>query len=217
MALIVDTGAKTITNNGVLEDTGLGGTLVKGGILNNGTLLASLGSLVVDGPVSGTGIGKIAKGGSLSFLSNFTQNVSFLGGGGTLKLADPQAFLGKITGFLSTGGTALDLTHFSFGPQVTTLFKGNSLGGILTVVDGGQTANFSLVGNYLNTVFKTVSDGAGGTKILGGGLTGLAASPTALASAMAGFGAASTSATSSAAASHQPPTSMLVAPHATLM
>lgn len=214
VALIVDTGAKMITNNGLLEDTGLGGTVLKSSILNNGALLASLGKLTVDGPVSGVGIGEITKGGTLSFLSNFTQNVSFLSGGGTLKLADPQAYTGKITGFLSQGGTALDLTHFAFGPQVTTLFKGNSLGGVLTILDGGQTANFNLVGNYLNTVFKTVSDGAGGTKILGGGLLPTAGS---LASAMASFGATSTSATSSAASGHQPPPAMLVAPHTALM
>ncbi|HEY2178889.1 MAG TPA: hypothetical protein VGH15_09935 [Caulobacteraceae bacterium] len=214
VALIVDTGAKMITNNGVIEDTGLGGTVVKSSLLNNGTLLASLGKLAVDGPVSGTGIGKITKGGSLSFLSSFTQNVSFLAGGGTLALADPQAYLGKISGFSSLGSTALDLTNFSFGPQVSTIFKGTSLGGVLTVLDGGQSANFKLIGDYLNTAFTAVTDGAGGTKILGGGLLPTTATPTALITAMASFGAPAAGASSGAASVHPGPTpAMLVAPH----
>lgn len=213
VALIIDTGAKTITNSGLIEDTNLGGTLIKSPLRNDGTLLASLGSLTVDGPVSGIGIGKIAKGGDLSFLSSFTENVSFLTGGGTLSLADPQAYLGKIRGFSSLGSTALDLTSFSFGPQVQTLFSGNAAGGVLTIVDGSQTAKLNLVGDYLNTVFTTVSDGAGGTKIVGAGVLPTAAPPTtALVTAMASFGATS--------ASRSAPTAMggglhplLVAPH----
>ncbi|HEY7852099.1 MAG TPA: hypothetical protein VIB82_03935 [Caulobacteraceae bacterium] len=211
VALIIDTGAKMITNNGLIEDTGLGGTIVKSSLLNNGTLLASLGALTVDGPVTGLGIAKIAKGGSLSFLSSFAQNVSFLGGGGVVKLADPQAFTGKIAGFSNHGLTAVDLTNFAFSPLVTTSFKGNSLGGVLTIVDGGQTANFNLVGNYLATAFKAISDGAGGTKIVGGGLLPTAAP--ALVSAMAGFGVAAAAETGWVASGHQGlPNAMLVAP-----
>ena len=213
VALIIDTGAKTITNNGLIEGTGLGGTFVKSGLLNNGTLLASLGALTLAGPVTGLGIAQIARGGSLNFLSGFTQNVSFLGGGGILKLANPQAYTGKITGFSRLGSTAIDLTKFAFGPLVTTNFKGNSLGGVLTIVDGGQTAHLSLVGNYLNTAFKAINDGAGGTKIVGGGL--LPTSAPALVGAMAGFGATSAGGTGSLATAHQgPANAMIVAPHA---
>jgi hypothetical protein len=134
-----------------------------------------------------------------------------MSGGGLLSLADAQAYTGKISGFSSLGSTGVDLTNFGFGPQVQTLFSGNSRGGVLTIVDGSQTAKLNLVGDYLATVFKAVSDGTGGTKIVGGGLLPTA-SATPLVTAMASFGAPSASQGSPTAiggGAHP----MLVAPH----
>jgi hypothetical protein len=204
-AMIIDTGTNQIINGGVIENTGLGGTVIDSSLLNNGTLLDSQGALIVKGPVSGLGVARITNGGRLSFLSTFAENVIFAGAG-VLSLANSKSFTGKISGFSATGADALDLKDIAFGPTDKLSFAGTAAGGALTVTDGTHTSRIKLVGDYLNQGFRMLSDGHGGTEIVGAGTASV------LVSAMASFGAQAPS--PNAPAGHSTPLMpMLVAPH----
>jgi hypothetical protein len=55
---------------------------------------------------------------------------------------------------------AIDLTNLTYSPATTTVsFSGTTTGGTLTVSNGAQSANISLLGNYLAAAFVTASDG----------------------------------------------------------
>ena len=52
--------------------------------------------------------------------------------------------------------------NFTLG-KTQASFAGDSTHGVLTVTDGINSVNLSLVGNYLSSTFGTISDGNGGT------------------------------------------------------
>jgi hypothetical protein len=144
-ALIIDTGANTIVNNGFIEATGAGGVAVKSA-------------------VSGTGSFQVTAG-TLSFASSFSQNVAF-GAAGVLQLADSTTYTASISGFSKTGQTSLDLRDIGFVSATEATFSGNKSGGVLTVTDGTHTAHITLVGNYLGSTFVASSDGHDGTIVV---------------------------------------------------
>lgn len=62
---------------------------------------------------------------------------------------------------------AIDLTslNYVFG-HTTASFAGNAVGGTLSVSNGTQNINISLLGDFTNSAFMTASDGTGGTLVL---------------------------------------------------
>jgi hypothetical protein len=82
---------------------------------------------------------------------------------GTLTLDHSTQFTGKVSGFAATD--ALDLKDIAFGAQTTVGYSGNSTGGVLSVSDGGNSAQIALLGNYMASSFVAASDGHGGTQI----------------------------------------------------
>ena len=92
------------------------------------------------------------------------QSVTFAGTTGILKLDDAVAFTGQVSGL--SGSDALDLADVSYGANTTATFLGDAAGGILTVSDGTDTANISLVGDYLSSSWDLSSDGNGGTIVV---------------------------------------------------
>jgi hypothetical protein len=92
------------------------------------------------------------------------QAVTFIGTTGTLKLDDPQAFKGAISGL--AGADAIDLSGFAYGASATATYLGNTSGGTLTVNDGAKTARIALSGNYLSSTWTLSSDGNGGTTVV---------------------------------------------------
>jgi hypothetical protein len=180
-ALVIDTGSIAITNAGLIENTGKGGTLIDSRVKNTGTLEAGgAGTLTLARAVSGTGVGRI-NGGTLYAKNTFVENVTFIGTTGVLELGHSTAYTGRVKG-LSTGGTnSLDLTDIAFTSGVTQAsFSGTSTSGTLTVTDGTHTAHIKLIGDYLGSTFTASSDGHGGTTVVD-------PSATALTHAMAGF------------------------------
>ncbi|MGI9170382.1 MAG: beta strand repeat-containing protein, partial [Caulobacteraceae bacterium] len=163
-ALILNTGANTITNAGLIEAVGAGGMTIDSAVANSGTLEVLGSIMTVDGAVSGKGVAIIASG-TLAFASGFTENVTFTGGTGVLDLAQSQTYTGSITGFSKTGGTQLDLGDIAFVGSAQATFKGNATSGTLTVTDGTHTASLKLVGDYRTSTFVAASDGAGGVLI----------------------------------------------------
>jgi hypothetical protein len=187
VALIIDTASNKIINDGLIKNSGFGGTLVKSNIENNGTLANTKGVMTVDGSVTGKGAATIS-GGKIDFLSNFSQDVTF-GKSGVLELAKSTHYTGAISDFSKTGGTALDLSDIAYGKGTRTSYSGNSKGGVLTVTDGSHTSHIDMVGNYLGETFKAVSDGSGGTKVVAEVAKTSAAAQHAFVAAMSSFGA----------------------------
>jgi hypothetical protein len=167
-ALVINTGANTITNAGRIEATSGGATTIESAIDNTRVLAAFAGTLTVDGAVSGAGVVEI-DGGIADLASTFDEEVQFRGiGGGTLELAHSQSFTGKITGFSRLGGgTSLDLEDIPFVSGTTSAsYSGTTTSGVLTVSEGTNVATIMLVGNYTKSKFTLSSDGHGGTTVI---------------------------------------------------
>ena len=106
----------------------------------------------------------IANGAAAVIDGPSAQSVTFAGTTGTLKLEDPQAFTGLVSGL--SGADAIDLSGFAYGANVTATYLGNATGGTLTVTDGAETARIALSGNYLSSTWTLSSDGKGGTVVV---------------------------------------------------
>ncbi len=143
--LVLDTGANTIVNAGLIEVTGTGG-------------------LIIRSAVSGPGSARIAAG-ALQALGAFGQDVAFTGQTGVLELARSQAYGGTVSGLSPGGGTSLDLDDIGFVGPGEASYSGTTSGGVLTVTDGTHTAHITLAGDYTTAAFVAASDGHGGTTI----------------------------------------------------
>jgi hypothetical protein len=106
----------------------------------------------------------IADGATVEIDGASAQSVTFTGTTGTLKLDSPLSFSGQISGL--TGSDAIDLANISYGANTTAVYSGNANSGTLTVSDGPDTAQISLLGNYLQSGWTLSSDGNGGTIVV---------------------------------------------------
>jgi autotransporter passenger strand-loop-strand repeat protein len=137
-----------------------GGTTVNDTILSGGAEYVFSGGTVSGATLSG-GFLEIRSGGSAGQI-NFTIGGT---GGGILQLDDSVNFHSVISGFGVPGG--IDLRDIAFGSNTTLGFTeaGDNLSGTLTVSDGTNTANITLLGQYVAGNFTKQSDGNGGTLI----------------------------------------------------
>ena len=106
----------------------------------------------------------IANGATVDIVGPSAQSVTFAGTMGTLRLEDPQAFTGVISGL--TGADAIDLSSLAYGVNVQASYSGDATGGTLTVSDGTKTARIALSGNYLSSTWTVSNDGKGGTSVV---------------------------------------------------
>ncbi|HEY2210610.1 MAG TPA: adhesin, partial [Bradyrhizobium sp.] len=146
-----------------LEASGSGGLTVASSIANSGALWANGATLTVLGELSGNGSAIIDGAGTLDFESSSTANVAFgSGAAGTLKLGDSFHFKGSISGFDSSD--RIDLANVDFS-TASIGYRENvaGTGGTLTISDGAQTAELSLLGHYSADNFSVVTDQAKGT------------------------------------------------------
>ena len=168
IALVIDTGANTIVNAGQIDGQTGGGMVIESALDNTGLIDAYHGDLTVQGAVNGDGTADVS-GGTLAFGAGFSEDVRFTDTalGGSLVLADSEAYDGTITGFSLTGGTSLDLEDIPFVSGATTAtYSGDASSGLLTVKSGAQVARIRFDGDYIGSVFKVSSDGHGGTTIV---------------------------------------------------
>ena len=186
--LTIDTGAATILNAGLIENTGTGGTTIASAVANTGTLMVTKGVLTVNGRDLRAGTVKIS-GGAAFFVSAFSENVSFTSTTGVLELAKSQTYAGQVSGLSKTGTSSLDLRDIGFTAGTTTAtFNGTATSGVLTVTDGTHTSKITLIGNYVGRTFTTSSDGQGGTMVVDPATPGGDVRLAPLVGAMAGFG-----------------------------
>jgi hypothetical protein len=160
--LVINTGANTILNAGLLEGAGAGLRVLSA--VDNGGIIKSVTNLTFSRAVTGTGRALVA-GGVLRFLGSFDQAVTFVGAGGVLALAQSRDFTAGVYGFSATGADGLDLADIGFMAPDEASFAGAATGGILTVSDGERTAHIDLHGDYLDATFNAAADGAGGVMI----------------------------------------------------
>jgi hypothetical protein len=164
-ALTIDTGSNFMFNSGILEASGSGGLTVASSIANSGVLWANGATLTVLGELSGNGTAIIDGAGTLDFESSSTANVAFgSSAAGTLKLGDSFHFKGTISGFDSSD--RIDLVNVDFG-RASIRYHENAAGtgGTLTISDGAQTAELSLLGHYSADNFSVVTDQAKGISV----------------------------------------------------
>ncbi len=164
-ALIINTGANTITNAGTIEATGAGLASITNAVNNTGVLEAASGKLIFKRAVTGAGSALINRG-TLDFASSFNENVTFTGTRGVLELAQSQGYSGAVSGFSLSGHTSLDLRDIGFVSSGEATFTGTATSGVLTVTDGTHTAQITLLGNYTGSTFVAKSDGRGGTTVV---------------------------------------------------
>ncbi len=135
------------------------GALV-GAVVNNGTIAASGGALVVSGGINGTGALQIDGGSSLE-LGNVGagQTITFASGGAnqTLILDSPGAMLATVKGFgvgetIDIAGMAVTSDYYSGG--VLSLYSGSQVIGTLTIAR-----------SFFGEIFALSSDGHGGTDL----------------------------------------------------
>jgi Bacterial Ig-like domain/Tryptophan-rich Synechocystis species C-terminal domain len=112
----------------------------------------------------------IAAGASLELVGADTASVTFQGANGALILDHSSTFSGEVIGLTGNGNVAssdvIDLKDVAFG-SARESYSGTATGGTLQVADAlHDTANISLVGNYLNSTFSLYSDGNGGTLVV---------------------------------------------------
>ena len=206
---------KGVTVSGALKISGSGKLQIQGPVANNGLLIVSGGTLVLENnsTVTGTGSAQII-GGTFDASGNFNQAVTFVGGKGVLILGRSQFYTANISGFSTTGGTSFDLSDVGFVSASEATFSGTTAGGVLTVTDGTHTAKLNLVGNFTGSTFTASSDGHGGVIIVDP-TTGASAPPAsaqAFVAAMAGIGGGVTVSSGPPAQNWQQATPMLVAP-----
>jgi hypothetical protein len=173
--LVVNTGAHTITNAGLIDAEGQPSSsltpiegLIESPVENTGILEADGrgASLVLQDAVTGAGGRAVITGGLLEFDSAFNQSVTFNGNNGELLLADAQGFNSPVIAFSTIGGESLDFRDIGFVSATEASFSGTSSAGVLTVSDGTHSTSFAMrLGDYLKATFVASSDGDGGVQI----------------------------------------------------
>ncbi|HXU99091.1 MAG TPA: hypothetical protein VG166_01165 [Caulobacteraceae bacterium] len=155
-----------IDNSGLLKKSGgTGSSVITSSIVNSGTIVASIGLLELNGPVTGTGVDRVGTGATLEFRDAVaaTQTVTFTGPNAVLELADAAAFAASVRKFAA--GETLDIRSVPFGSATTASYSGTATAGTLTVANGVHTAQIRLIGQFIAADFAAASDGQGGTDI----------------------------------------------------
>jgi hypothetical protein len=147
--------------------SGYGGINTGGAVIDNGTVTAQGGTLVV-GACSGTGTLCIGTEATLELVAAETCAMSFTGNGASL-LLETAAVGGIIAGF-----AAGDSIVTGFGMVSSVIYTpGAGNLGTLSLFDGAsQVGSLLLAGNFAGDMFTVVPDGAGsaiGVQIAGGG------------------------------------------------
>ena len=153
------TGA-AVTNAGTIGAEGANLTII-GDVTNTGTLDANNATLLIEGAVSGgkatiEGTGEIEFGGASPADVTFAANAD-----GFLKLDEPLAFTGTVSGF--TTGDYIDLTNINFAHNPTLSYSSKTH--VLTVTDSVSHVTDTITFKGEVGSFSAQDDGSGGTLI----------------------------------------------------
>jgi len=167
-----------ISSGGIVIVSG-SGTLAGNMVVDGGYELVESGAMVVgDGYEDVTisaGTFELGSGGLVS--GNGVVEANFAGGG-MMVLDTPANFTDAVVAGFNTGDQ-IDFRNIGFtagttgtkgkkgGKEVTFTEAASNMSGTLTVTDGVNTANITLLGQYMAANFTAASDGHGGTIITG--------------------------------------------------
>jgi hypothetical protein len=163
--LVIDTGARTVTNTGTLQGFDSSTLYIASPLNNTGGKLSAVhdGELIADRGSSG-GTAATGQGGIIEFGGPTTTAVQFADAGfesSSLVLDDSVHFKGTISGFdkVSTDDQ-IDLLDI----DPATAHKVSYASGVLTIKDGeGHTAQLHFSGTYTLASFNLNDDGHSGT------------------------------------------------------
>lgn len=135
------------------------------GLIDNGTVDVSAGTLTVQPAVTGNGTFLLHGLSTLDFAAvvGSGSTISFLSPTATLKVETLGAFGSTILGFAK--GDTIDVAPVPFGLATMLNFAQAGSGGTLTVSDGTHSSAFSLTGSYNTAGFHMASDNHGGTAV----------------------------------------------------
>ena len=109
----------------------------------------------------------VAANATLELNGVHSDNVTFEGSTGTLKLDSPSTFTGEIIGFIGdgtlSGSDQVDLPNVSFSNAIQFLSSYAPSAGALTVTDGATVDVLHFMGCYSPANFEFASDAHGGT------------------------------------------------------
>jgi autotransporter passenger strand-loop-strand repeat protein len=169
---IINPGATELVSGGAGIGTGVdSGTILRGvEFVQNGG--QTVGTDVLAGGLQIVQAGGLARdlinGGNVEVQAGGSAFVNFnTTSGGFLQLDASKSFVGNISGFSSIPGIAetIDLRDIGFSNATKETFTQTGTSGTLTVTDGTNTANLTLLGQYSTANFSLSSDGAGGTLV----------------------------------------------------
>ncbi|HXU99205.1 MAG TPA: autotransporter-associated beta strand repeat-containing protein [Caulobacteraceae bacterium] len=153
-------GVGAVTNSGPAATLTLFNSTSYGGVISGRFSLVEFdGDATLTGDETFTGTAVI-EGGSLTLSGLFAENVQF-NSGGTLVLAKPSRFTGRIEDFQS--GATVDLKNITSGAGASLAYDAGT--GVLTVRDGTHTDTLKFASGLVLGNFAATSDGAGGTDI----------------------------------------------------
>jgi hypothetical protein len=169
--LILDAGANTILNDGLIANSGSGGTVIQSAVENDGTLNSvSGGALTVNGAVSGTGAARVNTGSTIEFGSTFNQDLTLTGLSGTVIMADAEDYKGTFDVRLSNQNKfyIVDARDVVFSGSTTSGGGGFNGAGVITMSDGTHNVAIGVLmpsrGDFMS-VGAPQSDGHGGTEV----------------------------------------------------
>ena len=150
-----------VTNAGTISAEGANLTII-GNVINKGALDANNATLAVDGAVS-CGKATIEGAGQIEFGASSSAEVTFApqSDGGILKLDDPSAFTGTVSGL--TTGDFIDLTNINFADNPTMSYSSKTH--VLTVTDSVSQVTDTVKLKGVPGSFSAQNDGNGGTLI----------------------------------------------------
>ena len=116
---------------------------------NGGTLLTDPTVKVLNADTAAD----VAEGEILAVDAPDNGEVTFTGSTGTLWLNQPSTFTGVVSGFGAQDG--IDLPGIAFDEQTTLAYSPNSngRGGMLSVTDGAQSAEITILGHFIGSSF----------------------------------------------------------------
>jgi hypothetical protein len=152
--------SSNVTNKGTLDATNAR-LSIDGDVTNTGTLNASNGTIVIEGTVSG-GRAMLEGTGDIEFSAASAAHVTFAANSNAiLKLDDPSAFTGTVSGLAT--GDFVDLTNINFADNPTLSYSSKTH--VLTVTDNVSQVTDTITFKGAVGSFSGQSDGNGGTFI----------------------------------------------------
>jgi len=166
--------SEIISSGGIVIASG-SGTLAGNMVVDGGYELVESGAILTENVTISAGTFELGSGGLVS--GNGVVEANFAGGG-MMVLDTPANFTNAVVAGFGTGDQ-IDFGNIGFtagttstkgkkgGKEVTFTEAASNMSGTLTVTDGVNTANITLLGQYMAANFTAASDGHGGTIITG--------------------------------------------------